>query len=65
LGPTPEVTDQGAKMISAIGSILKIDEEKKLSDEDVQKLTDKIKDPIGTFYMYGFSSALINKKISH
>jgi len=63
MGPTPEVSDQGAKMISAIGSILKIDEEKKLSDEDVQKLTDKIKDPIGTFYMYGFSSALINRKV--
>lgn len=63
MGPTPEVTDQGAKMISAIGSILKIDEEKKLSDADVQNLTDKIKDPIGTFYMYGFASALINRKI--
>lgn len=63
LGPTPEVIDQGAKMISAIGSILKIDEEKKLSDAEVQVLTDKIKDPIGTFYMYGFASALINHKI--
>lgn len=63
LGPTPEVIDQGAKMISAIGSILKIDEEKKLTEEEVQVLTDKIKDPIGTFYMYGLASALINKKI--
>jgi len=65
LGPTPEVIDQGAKMISAIGSILKIDDEKKLTDADIQTLTDKIKDPIGTFYMYGFASAIINKKISH
>ena len=65
LGPTPEVIDQGAKMISAIGSILKIDEEKKLTDAGVQALTDKIKDPIGTFYMYGFASALINYKIKH
>jgi len=63
LGPTPEVTDQGAKMISAIGSILKIDDEKKLTDADVKNLADKIKDPIGTFYMYGFASALINRKV--
>ncbi len=63
LGPTPEVTDQGAKMISAIGSILKIDDEKKLTDTDVENLADKIKDPIGTFYMYGFASALINRKV--
>lgn len=63
MGPTPEVIDQGAKMISAIGSILKIDEEKKLTDADVQNLIDKIKDPIGTFYMYGLASALINRKV--
>ncbi|MBS4014941.1 MAG: oxidoreductase [Candidatus Latescibacteria bacterium] len=62
LGPTPEVTDQGAKMISAIGSILKIDQEKKLTDAEVQALTDKIKDPIGTFYMYDLASAIIYKK---
>ncbi len=62
LGPIPEVLDQGAKMISAIGSILKIDEEKKLSEEDVLKLTAKIKDPVGTFYMYGLAAAIINKK---
>ncbi|MCX8015013.1 MAG: oxidoreductase, partial [candidate division WOR-3 bacterium] len=63
MGPTPEVIDQGAKMISAIGSILKVDVEKKLTDAEVQTLTDKIKDPIGTFYMYGLASALINRKV--
>lgn len=63
MGPTPEVIDQGAKMISAIGSILKINEEKKLTDDEVQTLIDKIKDPIGTFYMYGLASAIINRKI--
>ncbi|MEO0092151.1 MAG: oxidoreductase [candidate division WOR-3 bacterium] len=63
MGPAPEVLDQGAKMISAIGSILKIDEEKKLTEEDVEKLINKIKDPIGTFYMYGLASAIINRKI--
>jgi F420-non-reducing hydrogenase small subunit len=63
MGPTPEVIDQGAKMISAIGSILKIDEEKKLTDADAVNLANKIKDPIGTFYMYGFASALINRKV--
>jgi F420-non-reducing hydrogenase small subunit len=63
MGPTPEILDQGAKMISVIGSILKIPEEKKLSEEAVSKLTEKIKDPVGTFYMYGLASALINRKV--
>ncbi|MDH5186205.1 MAG: oxidoreductase [candidate division WOR-3 bacterium] len=63
LGPTPDVIDQGAKMIGAIGSILKVDEEKNLSETEVEKLIDKIKDPIGTFYMYGLAASIINRSI--
>jgi F420-non-reducing hydrogenase small subunit len=62
LGPTPDVIDQGAKMIGAIGSILKIDEEKNLTDSDATKLIDKIKDPIGTFYMYSLAASIINRR---
>ncbi|MEO0114728.1 MAG: oxidoreductase [candidate division WOR-3 bacterium] len=63
LGPIPEVIDQGAKMISAIGSILKVDEEKNLTETAVEELINKIKDPIGTFYMYGLAAAIINRSI--
>jgi len=63
LGPTPDIIDQGAKMIGAIGSILRIDEEKNLSDTDVENLTDKIKDPVGTFYMYTLAASIINRSI--
>ncbi|UCG44352.1 MAG: oxidoreductase [candidate division WOR-3 bacterium] len=62
LGPTPEVTDQGAKMISALGSILKVDAEKEMSEEETKALLDKVKDPVGTFYMYGLASAIINHR---
>ncbi len=62
MGPTPEVEDKGAKMISAIGSILKVDEEKILTEEELSKLIDKIKDPVGTFYMYSLPASIINKK---
>ena len=62
LGPTPDIIDQGAKMIGAIGSILKIDEEKNLTDSDAAKLIDKIKDPIGTFYMYSLATSVINRR---
>ncbi|MEO0132189.1 MAG: oxidoreductase [candidate division WOR-3 bacterium] len=63
MGPTDEIIDQGAKMISVIGSILKIPEEMQLRDEDLERIIEKIKDPVGTFYMYSLASALINKKI--
>jgi F420-non-reducing hydrogenase small subunit len=62
LGPTPEVTDQGAKMISALGSILRVDVEKDMTEEETQALLGKVKDPVGTFYMYGLASAIINRR---
>ena len=62
-GPTPNSLDQGAKMISAIASILGIDDEEKMSDEEVEKLIDQIVDPVGTFYKYGLPAALINRRV--
>jgi F420-non-reducing hydrogenase small subunit len=62
LGPTPEVIDQGGKAISAIASILALDKEKTLSEEEWERLIEKIPDPVGTFYMYSLPSALIPKR---
>lgn len=62
MGPSPEVTDQGARMISALSGILRVDDEKNLSEQDVAVLMNKIKDPAGTFYMYGLASATVNQR---
>jgi len=62
-GPTPNSLDQGAKMMSALSSILGLDGEEKMSDEDVQKLIDQVVDPVGTFYKYGLPNALINRRV--
>jgi len=59
LGPTPEVKDQGAKMISALAAILAVDDEQKLTESDVKSLMARVKDPVGTFYMYGLASSTI------
>jgi F420-non-reducing hydrogenase small subunit len=63
MGPTSEARDQGAKMISAIASILGVEKEKEFSEDDVEKLMDQIRDPLGTFYRFGLPIALINKKV--
>jgi F420-non-reducing hydrogenase small subunit len=63
-GPTPNSLDQGAKMISAIASILGIEGEENMSDEEVEKLIDQIVDPVGTFYKYGLPAALINRRVN-
>jgi len=61
MGPTAGVSDQGAKMIGAIASILGVEKEKDLSDEEVEKLMDQIKDPLGTLYRFTLPVASINK----
>jgi F420-non-reducing hydrogenase small subunit len=62
-GPTPNSLDQGAKMISALASVLGIEGEEKMSDEEVEKLIEQIVDPVGTFYKYGLPAALINRRV--
>jgi len=61
-GPTKEVVDQGAKGLSAIASILGVEDEEKMTDEDMQKLIDQIVDPAGLFYMYSLASSLLKRK---
>jgi len=63
-GPCPNSPEQGAAMMSALASILGLEEEKeKYSDEDVEALMDQIKDPIGTFYMYSLPSSILRRKV--
>jgi F420-non-reducing hydrogenase small subunit len=63
MGPTAEVKDQGAKMVSAIASLLGVENEKDLPESDVEKLVDQIKDPVGIFYRFSFPVALINRRL--
>jgi len=62
-GPTPNSVDQGAKMISALASILGIENEEKMSEEEIQKLIDQVVDPIGTFYKYCLATSLLKRKV--
>ena len=62
-GPTPNSLDQGAKMMSALASILGIEGEEKMSEEEIQKLIDQVVDPVGTFYKYGLPTGLINRRV--
>ncbi len=56
-GPNEHVTDQGGKMISAIGSMV----DTQGDDERAQKIVDQIADPSGTFYRFGMSNSLLKR----
>jgi len=62
-GPTPAAMDQGGKMISAIASILGIEGEEEMSDEEVEKMISDVVDPVGTFYKYTLPTSIINRKV--
>jgi len=62
MGPTPDVSDQGGKMISALASVLRVDDEKNIAGPETEKLLAKVKDPVGTFYMYGLADATIGSR---
>ncbi|MHA1991130.1 MAG: NADH-quinone oxidoreductase subunit B family protein [Candidatus Hodarchaeales archaeon] len=62
-GGTPEVQDQGMKMLSAIASMTGLEEEENLSGKDVEDLFDQIKDPLGSFYMYTLADSYLKRRI--
>jgi F420-non-reducing hydrogenase small subunit len=63
-GPCPNSPEQGAAMMSALASILGLENEQEhYSNDDVEKLMNQIKDPIGTFYMYSLPSSLFRRKV--
>ncbi len=61
-GPLDGVVDQGAKALSMMASILGVDDEEKMSEEDAQKLINQIADPAGTFYRFSLPSSLFRRK---
>ena len=57
-GPTSDVIDPGAKMLSAIASVIDSDD-----PDEIEKIIDDIADTSGTFYRFSLPSAIIRRKI--
>jgi F420-non-reducing hydrogenase small subunit len=58
-GPTPDATDPGAKMMSAIASL--IDENEPAT---IDKVLEDLVDPAGYFYRYSLPSSYIRRRMS-
>jgi F420-non-reducing hydrogenase small subunit len=57
LGPTDQVKDYGAKVMSAIASLADSND-----DAEIEKILDGIPDPVGTFYRYSLPASLLHRK---
>jgi len=55
-GPAPNVEDQGAKMMSALSSVIDSSD-----PEDIEGIIGQIADPIGTLYRFGLASSALRR----
>ncbi|MCX7836069.1 MAG: oxidoreductase [bacterium] len=58
MGPTSRVRDYGAKALSAMASVIDLNDE-----EEIQKSMDSIVDPVGTFYRYSLATSQLHSAI--
>jgi F420-non-reducing hydrogenase small subunit len=58
-GPPADVPDPGAKMMSAIGTMIDSDD-----PEEILRIIDTIDDPAGTFYRFSLPGSLLRRKIT-
>ena len=56
-GPPSGISDQGAKLISAIASIYEGD-----GEADIKKMVEEVIDPAGTFYRFGLADSMLRRK---
>jgi F420-non-reducing hydrogenase small subunit len=57
-GPSPDVTDPGAKMMSAIGTMIDSND-----PEEISKIVEQVVDPAGTFYRFSLPGSILRRKI--
>jgi F420-non-reducing hydrogenase small subunit len=55
-GPPPNVTDQGAKMLSALSSVIDAHE-----PQEIENILDQIADPMGTFYRFSLAHSILRR----
>jgi F420-non-reducing hydrogenase small subunit len=58
-GPPADAPDPGAKMMSAIATIIDSND-----DKEIQEIVDGIVDPAGTFYRFSLPSAILRRKMN-
>ena len=58
-GPQPDVIDPGAKMMSAIATMIDSNDV-----DEIKKIVGQVVDPAGTFYRFSLPSAVLRRKIT-
>lgn len=63
-GPLPGVEDQGARILTAIASVIgagKIGDNEEWLEEELDRIVDTIADPAGTFYRFSMAHSILKR----
>ncbi len=63
-GPLAEVKDQGARMLSAVASVIGVGEpemDERMLEREFETVMDTLADPAGTFYRFSMSHSLLRR----
>ncbi len=61
-GPVRGVKDQGARMTSALASVLGIEGEDKMDEEEIKDIIKSVRDPTGSFYRFSLPKSYLRYK---
>lgn len=61
-GPVDGVIEQGASALTMVASLLGLDIEETLPEDQEKDLLDSIVDPAGTFYKFSLPASLLRRK---
>jgi len=65
MGPTAAVLDHGGSMLSAFASVLKVSgSETEIPEEEIEKLMEKMRDPLGTLYRFTLPKSLLKRVVT-
>ncbi len=58
-GPVRGVMDQGARMTSALASVLGVEGEERMDEKEIKDVTDSVRDPTGSFYRFSLPKSYL------
>ncbi len=58
-GPVRGMKDQGSRMLSALASVVGIEGEENMEEDELQEAIDSIRDPTGSFYTFSLPSSYL------
>ena len=61
-GPVDGIADQGTRGLSAMASIMGLENEEGMSEADVEKLIAGLVDPAGTFYRFSLPASILRRR---